>query len=89
MLFRSRRGGLDHPCWLIVDEYNRVATDALESLFERVFYAEPVSTSAENAMYDLESPRPVGAFSAAFLRKVAARIKRTAVTRRVKAVVRR
>lgn len=63
-----RRGGLDHPSWLILDEYNRVQVDEI---------------------YDLADVRPMGAFSSAFLRKIASSIKQTAARRRLRRVVRR
>ena len=62
-----RRGGLDYPSYLILDEYNRVRADAA---------------------YDLETPGPIGAFSPACLRKIAARIKEVARQRRLRGVVR-
>jgi hypothetical protein len=63
-----RRGGLDFPVWLILDEYNRVQADET---------------------YDLAAPRPLGAFSPAFLRKVAQSIKALSAQHRVRAIVRR
>ena len=38
--------------------------------------------------YDLESPNPIGAFSPAYLRKIAARIKDVARQRRLRGVAR-
>ena len=63
-----RRGGLGHPSWLILDEYNRVKVDEA---------------------YDLEDTTPIGAFSPAFVRKIAATIKQVAVRLRLHGVVRR
>jgi hypothetical protein len=63
-----RRGGLDFPVWLILDEFNSVQADET---------------------YDLASPRPLGTFSPAFLRRVAQAIKDLSAQRRVRAIVRR
>jgi hypothetical protein len=63
-----RRGGLDFPSWLILDEYNRVQLDEA---------------------YDLVTTRPIGAFSPAFLRKIAGLIKDAAGQRRLRGVVRK
>jgi hypothetical protein len=63
-----RRGGLDYPSWLIVDEYNRVQVDEA---------------------YDLVTTTPIGAFSPAFVRKIAGVIKETAAQRRLRGIVRK
>lgn len=63
-----RRGGLDVPSFLILDEYNRFL---------------------ETEAFDLEEPRPIGAFSAALLRKIAMRVKALGEGRRLRGVVRR
>jgi hypothetical protein len=63
-----RRGGLDFPSWLILDEYNRVQVDEA---------------------YDLVTTTPIGAFSPAFVRKIAALIKEAAAQRRLRGVVRK
>jgi hypothetical protein len=63
-----RRGGLDFPCWLILDEYNRVQFDEA---------------------YDLVTTTPIGTFSPAFVRKIAALIKEAAAKRRLRGVVRK
>ncbi|MER8390316.1 hypothetical protein NKH10_00090 [Mesorhizobium sp. M1340] len=62
-----RRGGLDYPSWLILDEDNRVQVDEA---------------------YDLVATTPIGAFSPAFLRKIAGAIKETAAQRRLRGIVR-
>lgn len=66
--FECRRGGLDHPSWLILDEYNRVQA---------------------NEAYDLAATNPIGAFSPAFIREIAALIKQAAARRRLRGVVRK
>jgi hypothetical protein len=63
-----RRGGLDYPSWLILDEYNRVQVDEA---------------------YDLVTTAPIGAFSPAFVRKIAGVIKETAAQRRLRGIVRK
>ncbi|TPO02102.1 hypothetical protein [Mesorhizobium sp. B1-1-5] len=63
-----RRGGLDFPSWLIIDEYNRVRVDEA---------------------YDLVSTKPIGAFSPAFVRKIASIIKQAAEQHRLQGTVRR
>ena len=63
-----RRGGLDHPSWLILDEYNRVPVDEA---------------------YDLVATAPIGAFSPAFVRKIAASIKQAAAQRRLRGIARK
>lgn len=63
-----RRGGLDFPSWLILDEYNRVQLDEA---------------------YDLADAAPIGAFSPAFLAKIAGMIKDVAGKRRLRGVSRR
>ena len=63
-----RRGGLDYPSWLILDEYNRVQIDEA---------------------YDLVTTTPIGAFSPAFVRKIAGVIKETAAQRRLRGIVRK
>jgi hypothetical protein len=63
-----RRGGLDFPTWLVLDEYNRVRVDEA---------------------YDLVTTKPLGAFSPAFVRKIAALIKEAAAQRRLRGVVRK
>ena len=63
-----RRGGVDYPSYLILDEYNRFL---------------------ETEAFDLETPEPIGAFSASFLRKVALSVKELAGARRLRAVKRR
>lgn len=62
-----RRIGLKAPCWIILDEYNRVAS---------------------NQAYDFESLQPLGTFSAAFLKKIAASIKAASEKRRLRSVAR-
>ncbi|MER9543873.1 hypothetical protein NKI72_17560 [Mesorhizobium sp. M0437] len=61
-----RRGGLDYPSWLILDEFNRVPVDEA---------------------YDLVTT--IGAFSPAFVRKIAGVIKETAAQRRLRGIVRK
>jgi hypothetical protein len=63
-----RRGGLDYPSWLFLDEYNRVQVDEA---------------------YDLVTTKPIGAFSPAFVRKIAGVIKETAAQRRLRGIVRK
>ncbi|MER8640614.1 hypothetical protein NKJ81_31605 [Mesorhizobium sp. M0018] len=63
-----RRGGLDYPSWLILDEFNRVPVDEA---------------------YDLVTTTPIGAFSPAFVRKIAGVIKETAAQRRLRGIVRK
>ncbi|TIQ17415.1 MAG: hypothetical protein E5X51_30695 [Mesorhizobium sp.] len=63
-----RRGGLDYPSWLILDEYNRAQVDKA---------------------YDLVTTTPIGAFSPAFVRKIAGVIKETATQRRLRGIVRK
>ncbi|MER9616802.1 hypothetical protein [Mesorhizobium sp. M0207] len=63
-----RRGGLDYPSWLILDDFNRVPVDEA---------------------YDLVTTTPIGAFSPAFVRKIAGVIKETAAQRRLRGIVRK
>lgn len=63
-----RRGGLEFPSWLILDEYNRVQVDEA---------------------YDLVTTTPIGTFSPAFVRKIAALIKDVAAQRRLRGVSRK
>lgn len=60
-----RRIGLAAPCWIILDEYNRVEMDKT---------------------YDFVSTQPMGAVSAAFLRKIAATIRTAAQSSSLRAV---
>ncbi|MAZ86002.1 MAG: hypothetical protein CME90_20750 [Hoeflea sp.] len=62
-----RRIGLTLPCWIILNEFNRVEMDK---------------------DYDFVSTEPIGSVSAAFLREIAATIKRAARTSAIKAVKR-
>ncbi|TIM58814.1 MAG: hypothetical protein E5X07_18670 [Mesorhizobium sp.] len=61
-----RRGGLDYPSWLILDEYNRVQVDEA---------------------YDLVTTTTLGAFSSAFVRKIAGVSKETAARRRLRGII--
>jgi hypothetical protein len=63
-----RRGDLDYPSWLILDEYNRVQVDEAN---------------------DLVTTTPIGAFSPAFVRKIAGVIKETAAQRRLRSILRK
>lgn len=57
--------GLSAPCWIILDEYNRVEMDK---------------------DYDFASSEPIGSVSAAFLRTIAATIRKEARSGAMKAV---
>lgn len=63
-----RRGGIDYPSFLILDEYNRFL---------------------ETEAFDLETPEPIGAFNATFMRRIALSVKELAQTRWLRAVTRR
>jgi hypothetical protein len=62
-----RRIGLVAPCWIILDEYNRVEMDK---------------------DYDFTSTDPIGSVSAAFLREIAATIRKAVQLASVRAVKR-
>lgn len=62
-----RRIGLAPPCWIILDEYNRVEMDKT---------------------YDFLSSEPIGSVSTAFLREIAATIRKAARASSLKAVKR-
>jgi hypothetical protein len=60
-----RRVGLAAPCWIILDEYNRVEMDK---------------------DYDFASTEPIGSVSAAFLREIAATVRKAVRSTGMKAV---
>lgn len=60
-----RRIGLAVPCWIILDEYNRVEMDK---------------------DYDFASTERIGSISAAFLREIAATVRRAAQSASIRAI---
>ncbi len=63
-----RRGGLDFPSYLVIDEFNHFL---------------------ETEAFDLETPAPVGAFSHAFLKRIAIRVRELSAQKRLRGVARR
>jgi hypothetical protein len=62
-----RRAWLAFPCWIILDEYNRVQLDKA---------------------FDFEAPKPLGSFSAAFLKAIAGTVKQAAAARQLTGIAR-